>query len=149
MTSLAKHICGAFLVGALLFIPASVGSAARHAKAPCWQKIISEWYANDIKKTFSQHCYQQAIEHLPAPVLIYGTAVQDIEAAAASAGYTVTGPSGPSSQTTSTSPSGDENPPESFPVALIVLGGIAGVLVVSGVAGVLWRRAHPEGDEEE
>jgi hypothetical protein len=149
MIPVTKHICRALLIGALLFIPVSVGSATHVSKKPCWETVTDEWYAGKIKDTFPQSCYQQAIDHLPAPVLIYGTARQDIEAAAADAGFTVTGPSGPTTTTSTSTNPGDKSPPESFPVVLIVLGVIAVVLVVAGIAGVLWRRSHPDGTAEE
>lgn len=147
MIPVTKHICRALLVGALLFIPVSVGSATHVSTTPCWETVINEYDAGKIKDTFSERCYQQAIDHLPAPVLIYGTGRQDIEAAAAAAGYhNLTGPSGPATTTsTSTNPGGDASPPESFPVVVIVLGVVAIVLVVAGIAGVLWRRSHPDG----
>jgi hypothetical protein len=148
MIPVTKHICRALLVGALLFIPVSVGSATHVAKKPCWVTVTDEWYAGKIKDTFPELCYQEAIDHLPAPVLIYGTARQDIEAAAAAAGFTVTGPAMTTSTSTSTT-SGDTSPPESFPVVLIVLGVVAVVLVIAGVAGVLWRHSHPDGAPEE
>jgi len=149
MIPVTKHICRALLVGALLFIPVSVGSATSLAQTHCWQTVTAEWEAGKIKDTFPESCYQQAIDHLPPSLLIYGTARQDIDAAAAAAGFkTLTAPSGQGAQSsTSTSPV-DVSPPETFPVVLIVLGAVAIALVVAGVAGVLWRRSHPDGGPE-
>jgi hypothetical protein len=137
MIPVTKHICRALLVGALLFIPVSVGSAAHVSTPSCAETLINVWYATGkIALTYPESCYQQAIRNLPSSVRVYSAALQDFETALAEVSQ-----SGPRSTSTSIDTS---TAPESFPVILIVLGVVAIIVVLAGVAGVLWRRSHPD-----
>src|SRR4029077_6296528 len=51
--------------------------------APCWKLLLNDWYDGTINKTYPIPCYQQAINHLPADLRIYGSARDDILAARA------------------------------------------------------------------
>jgi hypothetical protein len=141
MLPLTKHLCRALLVGVLLFIPVSTGSAALVAKPPCWRTLLYGWYqTGKIPLTYPASCYRQVIKHLPPPVQAYSAALQDFETA-----FVEVSQRTPGSTSTSIGPS---SAPESFPVALVALGAAAIALVVAGLAGVLWQRRHPNDDSE-
>jgi hypothetical protein len=53
--------------------------------APCWKLLLNDWYDGTINKIYPVPCYQQAINHLPADLRIYGSARDDILAARQSA----------------------------------------------------------------
>jgi cobalamin biosynthesis Mg chelatase CobN len=54
--------------------PLSSASAA----APCWKRLLNDWYDGQIEKTYEIPCYQQAISHLPDDVETYSSARDDI-----------------------------------------------------------------------
>ena len=55
------------------------------AAAPCWKRLLNDWYDGTINNRYPIPCYQQAISHLPADLRIYGSARDDILAAKAAA----------------------------------------------------------------
>ncbi len=89
MSPTRKHVVRAVLVCALATVVAPVaanGAVTRHSDAsPCWKLLLNDWYDGTINKTYPIACYQQAINHLPADLRIYGSARDDIIAARAAA----------------------------------------------------------------
>lgn len=48
---------------------------------PCWKRLLNDWYDGTINKRYPLPCYQQAIDHLPTDLVVYGSAKDDILAA--------------------------------------------------------------------
>ncbi len=142
-------------------------AAASSSTAPCWKTLLNDWYDGHIDKTYAIPCYQQAINHLPTDVSVYSSARDDIRAAentaiAAANGKGTTTTSTTVAQSTDTTPAttttetpGNTKPTgpipsvivdaspggaTSFPLPLVILGGLAVLLVAAGVGGLLWRR---------
>jgi hypothetical protein len=143
----------------LLFVAAGPASAA----APCWKTLVNDWYDGRIDNIYPVACYQEALKHLPADVQTYSSARDDIRAALASrltpkkhGGITPVAPGkgggGPKAGGGSKGRDGGEGPVQevakklgpkdatSFPIPLIVLAGIAGLLLAAGAAGFATRR---------
>ena len=56
---------------------AAHGAVARTGvTAPCWKLLLNDWYDGTINKIYPIPCYQQAINHLPADLRIYGSATR-------------------------------------------------------------------------
>src|SRR6266516_7372572 len=72
---LAQTAVLAALVGLVL------GGHGAPAATPCWKQLINDWYDGRIDNLYPQHCYKEAIRHLPPDVEIYSNARSDIERA--------------------------------------------------------------------
>jgi hypothetical protein len=166
VTSLLKvTVCAGLASVALLCAVAQPARAASSA-TPCWKVLLNDWYDGRIDGSYAQHCYTDALKHLPADVSTYSSAHDDILRALQSAiakqkksGHPV-GPNtvikpapgpkkgtGPSTTTTTGHQpgpgiAGKLNPssPSSLPVPLLILGGLALVLVAAGGAGLVAKR---------
>src|SRR5262245_6776718 len=61
---------------------ATVAAFARplpaQAAGPCWKALINDWYDGRIDRIYARHCYQDALEHLPADIETYSSARHDI-----------------------------------------------------------------------
>jgi hypothetical protein len=63
-------------------LPLGAHAAVRATTAaPCWKRLLNDWYDGTINNRYPIPCYQQAISHLPADLRIYGSARDDILAA--------------------------------------------------------------------
>jgi len=146
------------LTGVLLFVAAGPATAA----APCWKTLINDWYDGRIDSIYPVACYQEALKHLPEDVQTYSSARDDIRAALASrltpnkhGAVPVAlgkGDNGPKSGGGTKGRDGGSGPVQevakklgpkvatSFPIPLIVLAGIAGLLLAAGAAGFATRR---------
>jgi hypothetical protein len=71
-------LCTLFAVSAPVISHAAVVSARA---APCWKRLLNDWYDGTISGIYPIPCYQQAIDHLPTDLRIYGSARDDIVAA--------------------------------------------------------------------
>jgi hypothetical protein len=104
--------------------------------APCWKTLLADSYDGRIDHVYPIPCYHQAVAHLPLVLKIYSTERDDIlralQRAIAGKG------AGPTIISTHVAGGGG-----SLPIPLIVLGSVAALLVVAGVAGVAWRRFRP------
>ena len=152
---------------ALAFAAGVTRPAPALAATPCWKQLLNDWYDGRIDKTYPVPCYTQAINHLPTDVEVYSSARDDIQRALASAiagrkpgspgrggGPTASGGGGnPPGSNTSTTGRKSRNGPfgeaidrinpgsaDSLPLPLLVLGALALMLVLAGVAGVILRR---------
>jgi hypothetical protein len=63
-------------------VPAA--SASSNA-APCWKRLITDWYDGRIDHSYPVHCYRDALKHLPQDVRTYSDAYDVISRALASA----------------------------------------------------------------
>ena len=146
------------LAGVLLFVTAGPATAA----APCWKTLVNDWYDGRIDNIYPVGCYQEALKHLPEDVQTYSSARDDIRAALASrltpkkngGAPAAVGKSGggPKSGGGSKGRTNGEGPVQevakklgpkdatSFPIPLIVLAGIAGLLLAAGAAGFATRK---------
>jgi hypothetical protein len=62
--------------------PLAAQASTHSASAiPCWKRLLNDWYDGTINNVYPIACYQQAINHLPADLRIYGSARDDILAA--------------------------------------------------------------------
>jgi hypothetical protein len=68
----------AALVAVLALGAAAVRPAPARAATPCWKLLLNDWYDGRIEKTYSVHCYRDALKHLPADVQTYSSAHDDI-----------------------------------------------------------------------
>jgi hypothetical protein len=64
------------VVGAVLLVPAPASAAA-----PCWKRLINDWYDGRIDQAYPVKCYRQAIKNLPEDVKAYSSAREDIRRA--------------------------------------------------------------------
>jgi hypothetical protein len=60
-------------------------SSRATAAVPCWKRLLNDWYDGTINNRYPIPCYQQAVNHLPSDLRIYGSARDDILAAKAAA----------------------------------------------------------------
>lgn len=143
----------AVLLGVLaLALSAPPASAA----TPCWRQIINEWVAKDhVSSTYPLHCYGDALRHVPNDLAQYSSISDDIIAArqlASRQNFRRTAGHNPTTTDTNTQdqPSkgvykaalnklGPTNA-DSFPLPLLILGGLSLLMVTAGGAGLLSRR---------
>ena len=156
----ARVLLVTLALAAALVVHAGGASAA----TPCWKSLLNDWYDGRIDNTYAQHCYRDALKHLPADVATYSSAHDDILRALQSAvakenkaGHSV-GPDTPLPPPTSRGTKGGTtttigrkpddglanklNPSsaDSLPVPLLVLGGLAILLVLAGGAGLIAKQ---------
>ena len=159
MSSTSKRVAGlAALCGLLaLLVPLPAG-ASRATNVPCWEALLNESYTGRITTIYPQHCYAEALKRIPAIATIYGNEKEQILAAAAAARNNQLPPNqgtGSSSGSTTTHHGWfwklihkfDPGSANAFPTPLLVLGALAILLVIAGIAGMLWQRSHPRGGE--
>lgn len=185
MRRILTHGAGVLVLTVALALPIAAPATALAAspKTPCWQLVMNQWYAGEIKTIFQLSCYQQAIKHLPTDIQVYSSARDDITralqtaiaydnrqkaAAAAAAKAAAAHPSsstvvvkkkviavpvvhthGPGSTPQASAPeilnSASPGGATSFPLPLVILGGLAIVLVAAGGIGLLIRRRQGGG----
>jgi hypothetical protein len=79
LTQALKRSAGAaVLAGAILVALGGLPAQASAAGAPCWKRLITDWYDGTINKTYPIPCYQQAVNHLPTDAQLYSNAKEDI-----------------------------------------------------------------------
>jgi len=105
--------------------------------APCWKTLLIDSYDGRIDRVYPIRCYHQAIAHMPIVLQLYSSERDDIMRALQRA----LGGKGPGPQIVGPNPASSGG--GSLPVPLLVLGSIAILLVVAGVAGAVWRRFRP------
>jgi hypothetical protein len=142
------------VVLALAPLPATAAHAAKATPVPCWVTLLNDSYDGTISNIYPLKCYPQAIKHIPAVARIYGSVKEEILQAEHLALLNKLPP-----QTTTTVSSSNSGPcnflcrlvpgnPNSFPTPLIVLGLLAILLIIAGIAGMLWQRSHPRDDDD-
>jgi hypothetical protein len=144
MVSRHRLIFLGILALALVAFSAAPGAAG----GPCWQRVIDDWADNSrIDGTYPVKCYQDALAKLPEDMRAYSSAPEDIERAmrAVIVGSGEPPDSGGSGSSGLFGQALDEIGPEdssSFPLPLLILGVIAGVLVGAGGVGFLASRLN-------
>jgi hypothetical protein len=159
---LVPHLLAAL---ALLALAAAAPAAAVSGqKTSCGRQVFADWWDNDRvdRPIYPLHCYRDAIRMLSEDMRVYSGAEQDILRALAYAqqGRRDPGDRGrgsiPSakpekrvvrSETPDVTPPVDTSGPSSVPIPLIVLGSIAGLLLVLGAAGHFKRRLADRNDD--
>jgi hypothetical protein len=159
----------------VLLLPLSAPAAPLAAAAtPCWKTLLNDWYDGRIDNVYPIPCYQAAINHLPQDIQVYSSARDDINRALQLAiahkanpkaplpTITTSGPGIPKTTSTAskssspgrTTPSGpipsaiNASSPggaTSFPLPLIILGGLALFLLAAGGIGLIVRRMQGRG----
>ncbi|HEY6017205.1 MAG TPA: hypothetical protein VIU16_10495 [Gaiellaceae bacterium] len=66
-------------------VPAASATTSAAKAAPCWKKLITDWYDGRIDHSYPVHCYRDALKHLPQDVRTYSDAYDVISRALASA----------------------------------------------------------------
>jgi len=150
----------ALLTGALVALSLA-GPAA--AATPCGAKVLGDWFDNGrIDRLYQAHCYEEAIDAIPADIRDYADAEEVISRALqsalrgnlnkggcdpspdGSANDCVGGGNGGSGTTggdpPEAAPDVDTSGPSSVPVPLLVLGGLSLALLAAGGLGYLSRR---------
>jgi hypothetical protein len=154
-----KHLARAFVVACAVLAVFAAPAAA--APPPCWKTLLNDWYDGHIDKTYPIPCYHQAIAHLPTDIKLYSNAKEDIQRALATAiaggttspPTTTSGGSSTPTTTTTTPPKPHKRSPisnaikkltpggaDAFPLPLLILGFLALLLILAGIAGMIWRR---------
>ena len=165
-----RALLGACACALLLALPAPAATRTV-AATPCWKSLINEWYGGSITHIYAIPCYQQAINHLPSGDLgTYSSIIEDIERARRVAIAYEKNPKGPTPTVTNSQQPGVTttdtktvpgrvNPPgisgaiidsssggaTSFPLPLIILGGLAIFLLAAGGVGLIVRRMQDRG----
>lgn len=141
-------------------------AAAKGTK--CGKEIVADWFDNGrIDRLYPLHCYEEAIDAIPADIRDYANAADVIKHALQRALtghlYRCRGCPDPSPDGQSRSPGGgnskDENAlaagpnpnasgPSSVPIPLLVLGGISLALLAAGALGYVSRRRQAEAGDE-
>lgn len=133
--------------------------AGAHAAVPCRDKIYNEWYSTGkISTSYPKSCYQDALKNIPSDAGIYSNLGGDIRAAMQAAIAKQKNPGGGGPAAVGSGPSGSGGPhgvegnskttstplaiaPLSsssgggIPTPIIVLGAIAILLALAGLAG--------------
>jgi hypothetical protein len=141
------------LAGALTPFPALAAHTHPGGTVPCWEALLNDSYDGSISKIYPLPCYAEAIKHLPAVATIYGSEKQEIQAAEAAAahGKLARGVVVVTTTTTTKKATGisswldklDPGSANAFPTPLLILGVLAILLVIAGIAGMFWQRSHP------
>jgi hypothetical protein len=77
--------CLALLALTAATAPAASAKSSAAKAAPCWKKLITDWYDGRIDHSYPVHCYRDALKHLPQDVRTYSDAYDVISRALASA----------------------------------------------------------------
>jgi hypothetical protein len=162
-------------LGALVAVAASVLVAlavpSTAMASDCGDKVLADWFDNGrIDRLYQAHCYEEAIDSIPADLRDYANAEEIISRALQASlrgelddggpdptpGDDPTGtpgtpsdPGGPSTDpNTEAAPEVDTTGISSVPIPLLVLGGMSIALLAAGGLGYLSRRrAAAKGDD--
>jgi len=133
----------------------------------CGKEIVADWFDNGrIDRLYPLHCYEEAIDAIPADIRDYANAADVIKRAMQRALtghlYQCKGCPDPSPNGQSRSPGGADSGgngtqaagptpnasgPSSVPIPLLVLGGISLALLAAGALGYYSRRRQAEADD--
>ncbi|HVM17256.1 MAG TPA: hypothetical protein VM290_06720 [Gaiellaceae bacterium] len=64
-----------------LAVAAVAAPTAAAGQAPCWKRLLNDWYDGRIDNAYQVHCYRDAIRNLPEDVEAYTEAREDIQRA--------------------------------------------------------------------
>lgn len=153
------------------------GPASAAKTTPCGKKVLNDWWDNGrVDRLYPLHCYEDAIDGIPADIRDYSDAEQVINRALQAAVGGKLAPGGvdpsPDDDEGTRDPSAPVDPPRpgdpgdgggdsvaapevdgdtsSIPIPLIVLGGMSLALLAAGGLGYVSRRRQAAlGDESE
>jgi hypothetical protein len=151
------------------------GTAMAAKGTECGQQVLADWFDNGrVDRLYPLHCYEEAIDAIPADIRDYADAEEVINRALQGAleGKIVQGGPDPSPDdrkvtpgagskggkggkggngTPVAAPAIDTNGPSSLPIPLLVLGGMSLALLAAGGFGYVSRRRHASdaGDESD
>ena len=118
------------------------------AASTCGTRVLKDWSDNSrIDGTYPLHCYQDAIDALPSDLRDYSDALDVIGRAFRDAGGRhIQISEKPQKQQREIVPPNVANAssPASFPIPLLVLGGLALVLLAAGSLGYVSRRRRSD-----
>jgi hypothetical protein len=140
----------AFALALAASLCAFAAFAGPASASPCGTRVLKDWLDNSrIDGTYPLHCYQDAIDQVPSDIRDYSDAVDVISAALRSAGgHAKLGlKKHDGSQRTpqiAPNPTSSTSSPSSFPIPLLVLGGVALALLAAGGYGYVSRRRRAE-----
>jgi hypothetical protein len=139
-------------VSALLLVALATAGPATAAE-PCWRQVVDDWTDNTrLNGTYPISCYDSALKNLPEDIVSYTDAYDQIATARQDAlqGDRVPSAFGgndddPDAGGSSGGPLGDvlgagTDSADSVPLPLLILGGLAGLLMAAGAAGLLSRK---------
>ena len=146
----------ALLVGVLVALSLA-GTAS--ALTPCGKKVLNDWWDNGrVDRLYPLHCYEEAIDGIPADIRDYSDAQEIISRALQAAvggklapgGIDPTPGEGPGTRKPGAPVPGDGGPvasppvdttgTSSVPIPLLVLGGMSLALLAAGSVGYVSRR---------
>jgi hypothetical protein len=162
---------GAFVVvAATVLVALAVPGTAMASE--CGDKVLADWFDNGrIDRLYQAHCYEEAIDAIPADLRDYANAEEIISRAlqaslrgelddggpdpspgdgdpSVTPGTGTPGdPGGPTDPGTEATPDVDTTGISSVPIPLLVLGGMSIALLAAGGLGYLRRRAAANGDD--
>jgi hypothetical protein len=165
------RVVSAFLAVLASALVALTLSSTASAATPCGQKVLADWFDNGrIDRLYPLHCYEEAIDAIPADIRDYANAEQVISRAlqlalrgeldpvggpdptpgndsggAGGGGSGSGGSSGSGGESgvgtgPEAAPAVDTSGPSSIPIPLIVLGGMSLALLAAGALGYASRR---------
>ena len=142
---------GLLAVAAATLALLALGAVPANATTPCAKKVLADWLDNDrIDGKYQLHCYQQALDSIPADIRPYSNAADVIRQAMLRAGGRALalhrGGGGPGTGPP-IAPVASSSSASSVPVPLLVLGGMAVALLVAGGGGYVARRRRVSDDE--
>lgn len=157
----------AALVGVLAATLVALALPATAMATPCGDKVLADWFDNGrIDRLYDLHCYEDAIDAIPADLRDYANAEEIISRALQAAvggkldpvggpdpspedgvdgGPTTPGdPEDPDGEGSEAAPDVDTTGLSSVPIPLIVLGAMSLALLTAGGLGYLRRRNSPD-----
>jgi hypothetical protein len=136
------HACAVFVaalaagVSLLVLIPVATGAPS------CGDTVLLDWSDNGrIDKLYALHCYDEAIDAMPADLRDYTDASDVITRALAAAAARGDDSGGPQSSA-GMRPDIDTSEPSSVPIPLLALAGLSLVVLTAGGLGYVSRRRH-------
>jgi hypothetical protein len=147
----------------------AVAPSSAEAAAPCWKRLLNDWYDGRIDKAYPVKCYREAIRNLPEDVEAYSSAHDDLTRALLSAARNSGGtldpndlvPAGAAGRRPDVPEPGEEDSfagafggddgdgplgffapsnADSIPIPLLVLAGLALLLLAAAGASFIARR---------
>jgi hypothetical protein len=140
----------AFVLALAASVAAVAAFAAPASASRCGTLVQKDWSDNSrIDGTYPLHCYQDAVNTLPQDIFDYSNAAEVIRRAFLDAGgRNLQMAKRPEKQrrTTEIVPTSVANAssPSSFPIPLLVLGGVALALLAAGSYGYVSRRRRAD-----
>jgi hypothetical protein len=80
-TVIRRALIPLFVLAALTLAAGVAAPPAAAAQAPCWKRLLNDWYDGRIDNAYPVQCYRDAIRNLPDDVDAYTEAREDIERA--------------------------------------------------------------------